>query len=79
MAYGVGEILGALNAKIDSRGNRVFATVSAALTSLEPEMRYEGQSAYITSKRAIYRFVGGTEDMQFVQDRANSFVWKVDN
>jgi len=73
----VEEVLGALDRKIDRRGVRVFPTVSSALKSLDPEERAEGMAAWIESKRAIYRFIGGVENVHFVPEGANCFNWKV--
>ena len=71
----ISTFLSAMNAKIDSRGQRSFATVAAALSGLAPSQRVEGLPVWIASERRLYRFVGGTHNSNFVPD-VSGFPWK---
>ena len=74
--YTVENVTKQLNQKINHRGNRSFATVAAALTAFAPGSRFEGQAAWIVSKRALFRFIGGTLDEHFVLDSGKIY-WEV--
>jgi len=73
----VKDILTAIDRKIDRYGNRIFATKAAALTALTPGDRVEGLAAWIIAEKSLYRFIGGIQDTDFVDESARSIRWKV--